>query len=105
MPAVSDLLPSPGAPVTVGMTARTGPSRVMLPVVPVLADLFAAAIRLPGSAPAGWAPPAEGCDATLDATGAWALCEGSQAMKELAALPAIDWATCGVNAAQGSLPV
>src|SRR5690348_13187480 len=74
----------------------------MLPVVPVLAGCLAAATRL-GSAPAGCAPA--GCAATLDARGAWVLCDGSQATKELAALPAIDWATCGVNAAQGSLPV
>ena len=33
MAAVSDLLPSPGAPVTVGTRAITGPSRPMLPVV------------------------------------------------------------------------
>src|SRR5690242_260696 len=76
----------------------------MLPVAPTPGDGLAAATRL-GSAPAGWATPPEGCEATLEATGAWAPCDGSQAMKELAALPAIDWATCGVNAAQGSLPL
>src|SRR5262252_7403270 len=75
----------------------------MLPVVAMPPVGLAAAVRL-GSAPAGWAPPPAGCAATLDATGDWALCDGSQAMKELAALPAIDWATCGVNEAQGSLP-
>jgi hypothetical protein len=40
----------------------------------------------------------------LDAIGPWALWVGSQAMKELAALPAIDCATCGVSADHGSLP-
>src|SRR5215510_1270496 len=106
MAAVSDLLPSPGAPVTVGTMAWTGPSRAMLPVVAGLAGDFAAAVRLGSAgAPAGWATPFEGCDATLDAIDPWALRDGSQATKELAALPAIDWATCGVKAAQGSLPV
>ena len=46
-----------------------------------------------------------GCAATLDAIGPpWLLWVGSQAMKELAALLAIDCATCGVKAAHGSLP-
>src|ERR1700693_2511573 len=108
MAAVSDVLPSPGAPTTAGTTACTGPSRAMLPVVaPVCAaGCLAAAVRL-GSpcagAVAGCALMLVGCAATLEANGPWLLWLGSQEMKELAALLAIDCATWGVKAAHGSL--
>src|SRR4051812_4476658 len=98
MAAVSDVLPSPGAPTTAGTRACTGPSRAMLPVVvPDWADAgcLAAAVRL-GSA-AGCALTLVGC-ATLEANAPWPLWFCSQAAKLLAALVAIDCATCGVNA-------
>src|SRR5437773_519633 len=108
MAAVSDVLPSPGAPTTVGTTACTGPSRAMLPVVAptcAAAGCLAAAVRFgsPCEAAAGCALMLEGCAATLEANGPWPLWVGSQAMKELAALLAIDCPTWGVKAAHGSL--
>src|ERR1700693_2075179 len=108
MAAVSDVLPSPGAPGTLGTMAWKGPSRAMLPVALgcAAAGCLAAAVRLPGSAggaaAAGCAPTLEGCEATLETTAPWLLWVGSQATNELAALPAIDCATCGVKAAHGS---
>src|SRR5947199_10707094 len=105
MAAVSDVLPSPGAPTTAGTTACTGPSRAMLPVVApgcAAGGCLPAAMRL-GSPPAGCAPMPGGCPATLDAIGPWPLWVGNQATKEPAALLAIDCATCGVKAAHGSL--
>src|SRR5207244_12588582 len=104
MAAVSDVLPSPGAPTTAGTTACTGPSRARLPVVApgcAAAGCLAAAVRL-GSA-AGCALTLVGCAAKLEANDPWPLWVGSQATKELAALPAIDCATWGVKAAHGSL--
>src|SRR4029079_4105354 len=97
MAAVSEVLPSPGAPTTAGTTAWTGPSRAMLPVVApgcVAAICLGAAARLgsPGAA-AGCALTLVGWAATLAAMGPWPIWFGSQATKELAALLAIDCAT------------
>src|SRR2546430_16253159 len=104
MATVSDLLPSPGAPVTEGTTAIPGPSRPMLPVVGpgcagsaaasagCLAAARFAATTAGGALAAGCAPTLDGC-ATLEATAAWLLWLGNQATKELAALPAMDCAT------------
>src|SRR5687767_11166004 len=114
MAAVSDLLPSPGAPVTDGTIAITGPSRPMLPVVVAgSADAaatgaaavsagaaLAAAWRLAGAAAgaatgaaAGGAPTLEGCAEATAGCPPWL---GSHATSWFAALPAIDCATCGV---------
>src|SRR5581483_2625863 len=110
MAAVSELLPSPGAPVTAGTTAVTGPSRSMLPVVwagraaaTAAGGLAAVRFASAGAAPvAGWTPALAGW-AALEERAPWVAWLGSQARKELAALLAIDCATCGVRAAQGSL--
>ena len=114
MAAVSEALPSPGAPVTDGTTAVTAPSRAMLPVVGPAAAVAAAggARRLLGRRLAGarGRRPALRAERRrrraarrVAATAAALLWLGSQATKELAALLAIVCATAGVIAAQGSL--
>ena len=112
MAAVSDVLPSPGAPVTDGTIAVTGPSRPMLPVVGLgrcrgrrAGRCLAAVGALGCRGRAALRPLAvrRRSMAAPDGDGAWLLWLGSQATKELAALPAIDCATCGVSAAHGSL--
>src|SRR5437870_7415609 len=111
MAAVSDALPSPGAPVTEGTSAIMPPPRAeMLPVVGTAAgvDLATAtgvgfAGSGDGAAAIGWAPTPTGCPATLDAMGVWLIWLGSQAKNDPAALLAMFCATVGVNAAHGSL--
>ena len=110
MAAASDLLPSPGAPVTAGTKAATCSSRPMLPVAALLDDLRAAdLLALAGArgvrttdsvapTPAGCPVRRAGRDGATCAP-----CVGSQATKLLAALPATDCATAGVIAAHGSL--
>src|SRR5262245_16390289 len=108
----SDVLPSPGAPLTFGTTAVSGPSLLMLLVVPTaeagagapaLATVdFAPGARASAVEASAWAPTPAGWAAAL-ATAAWPRLV-SQEVKEFAALAAIDWAIVGVIAAQGSLP-
>src|SRR5262249_11015047 len=111
MAAVSDCVPSPGAPVTEGTTAINPPARAMLPVVgaaPAAADLLAAGPALgAGSAGVGreslgCPPTPTGCPTLAVATLGCPLWVGSQVAKELAAFSAMARATGGVTAAQGS---
>src|SRR5262245_55237843 len=102
MAAVSDALPSPGAPVTAGTRALRLPSLAMLPVVWFDVDAsatFFLAAGLVATSLLGTPTPTGG--GALSATaGPFAL--GSQATKDPVALAATAWATVGVIAAQGS---
>src|SRR5262245_3345489 len=93
----SDVLPSPGAPLTFGTPAVSGPSLLMLLVVATAAagagepaadfapDARASAVE---ASVLPWAPTPAGWAAAL-ATAAWPRL-ASQEVKELAALAAID---------------
>src|SRR6478609_742250 len=108
MAAASDLLPSPGAPVTAGTKAATWSSLPMLLVV--VLDVCVAAgpclVAVRGVRGAdSVAPIPAGCPPVLKvvATAPCPLWVCSQATKLLAALPETDCATDGVIAAHGSL--